>query len=32
MQQAEEQAMQLLQIEDNGERRRAMNDLRATNP
>jgi hypothetical protein len=24
--------MQLLQIEDNGERRRAMNDLRATNP
>lgn len=32
MQQAEEQALQLLQIEDNGERRKALNDLRVTNP
>ena len=32
MQQAEEQAMQLLQIEDNGERRKALNQIRGTNP
>ena len=32
MQQAEEQAMQLLQIEDNGERRKALNQLRGSNP
>lgn len=32
MQQAEEQAMQLLQIEDDGERRKALNQLRGSNP
>lgn len=32
MQQAEEQAMQLLQIEDDGERRKALNQIRGTNP
>lgn len=32
MQQAEEEAMALLQIEDNGERRKALNQLKATNP
>lgn len=32
MQQAEEQAMQLLQIEDDGERRKALNQIRGSNP
>lgn len=32
MQQAEEEAMALLQIEDNGERRKALNQLKASNP
>lgn len=32
MQQAEEEAMSMLQIEDNGERRKALNQLKASNP
>lgn len=32
MQQAEEQAMQLLQIEDNGERSKALRQIQASNP